>query len=115
MATISYTSFSHDSPDECSPSILFPLEQLSIMEASIPNDLSRVNSSTVPTDENDCGTRLINLETSGFHLAPTTPTKERTRRATMPEPMTHRSLEVHLLRTHLPPPSFISIADGRSI
>jgi hypothetical protein len=110
MATLSYSSFpeprvadelvsssssssstSATSSRSSSLAIALPrTEQLSIMDAAIPIDLkvTDVSPKTAVEDEDseddDDGLSLLDV---GYHIAPTTPTKARTRRATMPVSM----------------------------
>src|SRR5277367_516751 len=84
ITTVSYSSFPdppHFGDNSC---VSFPDEQLSRMDASIPigGDVNLIDISM--SGNEDCVPGLNHL---GFHLAPSTPTKERTRRATMPDSM----------------------------
>jgi hypothetical protein len=99
MATITYSSFHRPRiADESPSSSSLPhdqLPQLSLMDASIPIDLNNIVgiSDTAIEDEN-YGTEMTRLDSARYDLAHTTPTKERTRRATMPDSMKCRSHEV---------------------
>ena len=101
MAAITYASFPDPRfpDDEPSSPTIHPLEQLSLMDGSIITsapivDLNLVDISDLAGEDEDCMAGLTHLDCSGYHLAPSTPTKERTRRATMPESMNYRPHEV---------------------
>lgn len=87
---VSSTSSSAASSRSSSLAIALPRTgQLSIMDAAIPIDLKVTNvtpETAVEDDdsEDDDGLSLLDM---GYHIAPTTPVKARTRRATMPDSM----------------------------
>jgi hypothetical protein len=89
MATITYSSFP-DSPhfsNEHSSSSKTPTHnQLPRMDAPVPIDLNVVDISEMAS-EGDCANAMNHLDSIGFHLSHSTPTKERARRATMPDSM----------------------------
>lgn len=103
MSTITYASFPDPRflDDEPSSPTIHPLEQLPLMDESIIAsapivDLNIIDISDLVGEDEDCVTGLTNLDCTGYHLAPSTPTKGRTRRATMPESLNHRPHEVYL-------------------
>jgi len=100
MATITYASFPDPRfpDDEPSSPTIHPLEQLSLMDGSPVTstaivDLDVVDISDLAGEDEDCVAGFTH-DCAGYHLAPSTPTKERTRRATMPESLNHRPHEV---------------------
>src|SRR5271169_2587975 len=96
MATISYSSFP-DPPhfdDENSSTTSPTHNQLSLMDAPVPVDLNILNISEIAIAEDDCVNAMNHLDSVGFHLSPSTPTKERVRRATMPDSMKPNFQEV---------------------
>ena len=104
MATLSYSSFPGPrvADEICSSSVtssrssclasVLTHAQLSLMDAAVPIDLNVAHmlSDTAVEDEDDDGDDsedgLSSLDV-GYRIAPTTPTKGRTRRATMPDSM----------------------------
>jgi hypothetical protein len=103
MAAITYASFPdpHFPDDEPSSPTIHPLEQLSLMDrytvTSTPIvDLDVVDISDLAAEDEDCVAGFTQ-DCAEYHLAPSTPIKERTRRATMPESMNYRPYEVPFL------------------
>ena len=101
MAAIStYASFPVPRfPDQPSSPKIHPLEHLSLLDGSTITstptvDLNVVGISDLAGDNADCIAGFTHPDCAGFHIAPSTPTKERTRRATMPESLNHRTHEV---------------------
>jgi hypothetical protein len=92
MAAITYASFPDPRfADEPSSLTIHPHKQSeSFMNASTPIDLNVVEISDVAVEDDDFIAGLNPLDCAGYHLAMSTPTKERTRRATMPESMKQR-------------------------
>lgn len=86
MATITYSSFPRFGDESSSPTI-HPPEQLSPTDAAIPIDSNLVDISDLAAEDEDRVLGLNPLDCAKYHLAPSTPTKERTRRATMPDSM----------------------------
>lgn len=102
MATLSYSSFPGPrvADELCSSSVtssrssclasVLTHAQLSLMDAAVPIDLNVAHmlSDTAVEDEDDDDSEdgLSSLDV-GYHIAPTTPIKGRTRRATMPDSM----------------------------
>jgi len=88
MATLTYTSFGHASPDE--------------LMAMIPHIQSSHNDTCIPLDNNlvdisGCAIDEVEIESGNlapYRVSPITPTRERNRRATMPEILKHRPREV---------------------
>jgi hypothetical protein len=95
MASISYTSFPPVVDESPSP-VLIPLDHFSGRDTpTLPVDLNCLEISDTAAEDEDFATSLTPLDCAGYHLAPTTPTKERNRRATMPEPSKHRPQDVY--------------------
>ena len=103
-SSISYTSFPPVDVDEPGSPDRSPLEQLSMADNSFPSvdDLLEMSDSGVEEETTITTTTTTaefrSLDCAGFrHLvAPVTPTKERNRRATMPEPAKPRPQDVSL-------------------
>jgi len=104
-SSISYTSFPPVDVDEPGSPDRIPLEQLRMADNSFPSvdDLLEMSDSGVEEEETTITTTATtaefrSLDCAGFrHLvAPVTPTKERNRRATMPEPAKPRPQDVSL-------------------
>ena len=105
-SSISYTSFPPVDVDEPGSPDRSPLEQLRMADNSFPSvdDLLEMSDSGVEEEETTTTTTITttaefrSLDCAGFrHLvAPVTPTKERNRRATMPEPAKPRPQDVSL-------------------
>lgn len=114
MATVTYSSFHGPCiADETHSSTALPQEQFSqlfIMDA-VPIDLKKVvNMSGTAFEDEHCETGLTHLDFARYNLAPSTPTKERNRRATMPDSMKCRphevlshSCHIHYLKKKHPP------------
>lgn len=98
MSTITYASFPDPRflDDEPSSPTIHPLEQLSLMDESLVTSAPVVDLNIIDLvrEDEDCVTGLTNRDGRGYHLAPSTPTKGRARRATMPESLNHRPHEV---------------------
>lgn len=117
MASISYTSFPHVANEPVS-STHISLDQLRMMDnpstmASPMNaNCVEIEEDSVVGDEREAEDEIAtsefrSLDCAGFHhhhhLGPVTPTKERSRRATMPEPTKPRPQDVF---SFLPFPAF---------
>jgi hypothetical protein len=102
MASVIYTSFP-PVVDESACPVGIPLEHLSGRDISaLPIDMHCLEISDTGAEDEDFATSLSPLDCAGYHLAPTTPTKERSRRATMPEPSKHRPQDVRFPCFHSP-------------
>jgi hypothetical protein len=96
MAALAYASF----PAACaealsSPSAgILPLEQLPLMDSlRSPKEIVEVIDAAAKTD-GDESNGIAPADSFMYHLTPTTPTKERVRRATVPASGGHRPQEV---------------------
>src|SRR5271156_3891146 len=93
MATLTYTSFEHVTPDGLS------------MMAMIPNAHSLHTDNYIPIDNklvdiSECAIDEVEVESGNlapYRVSPITPTRGRNRRATMPETLKPRPREVRLL------------------
>lgn len=96
MASISYTSFPPVADDPVSPSLI-SLDQLRMANNSYPVDgMKHVEISESGVEDEDTTSEFGSLDCAGYHhlVAPATPTKERSRRATMPETTKPRPQDV---------------------
>ena len=117
MASISYTSFSPVGDSEPVSPSLISLDQLrmagdnsSLVEVDDMNVVD-ISESVVEDEEEeeDTTAEFRSLDCAGYHhhlVVPITPTKERSRRATMPEPSKPRPQDVSSLSPSSP--SFIT-------
>ena len=95
MARLSYAPFPTTCVDSLSsPSAILPLEQLTFMETPLPpNGIVEIIDDDANTGEHG-SSGMATQDGHAYHLTPTTPTKERMRRATVPESGNHRPQEV---------------------
>jgi hypothetical protein len=105
MASVTYTSFPPVIDESPSP-VLVPIDHLSGRDTpTLSIDMHRLEISDTAAEDEDFATSLTPLDCAGYHLAPITPTKERSRRATMPEPSKHRPQDVPIPVVTSPYPS----------
>ena len=119
MASISYTSFPPVGDSEPGSPSLISLDQLRMAGDNSPlvevDDMNPVDisESVVEDEEEDTTAEFRSLDCAGYHhhlVVPITPTKERSRRATMPEPSKPRPQDVSSLSPSSP--SFITSRRG---
>ena len=94
MASISYTSFPPVADEPASPSLI-SLEQLRMVDnSSLVDGMNLVEISEFGVEDEETMSEF----SAGYHhlVTPVTPTKERSRRATMPETTKPRPQDVSL-------------------
>ena len=115
MATITYSSFPDPShfADENSSTTGPTHDHLPLMDTPVPINFNVIDISEIANEKDDCATAMTHLDSLGFYLSPSTPTKERVRRSTMPD-----SMKPNLQEVPLPPlpirliATLIGIVDG---